>query len=196
MKLFQRVGYILSANLNDLVDRCENPEQMLRQAVREMETSFAQLMEAAAKAIAHERTISRQVGDQRAIIERHLKAVEAAVARGDDEAARRELRHKSECEQLLARLAAQHQTAAALSERLRRQVAAMRVKLADARQKLVEVTARSRAAAARQTFVRHANGFDFGAAAANFDRLSARIDHAEDETEALLELIGDSDLGP
>ena len=49
MKLFHRVGYILSANLNDLVDRCENPEQMLRQAVREMETSFTQLMEAAAQ---------------------------------------------------------------------------------------------------------------------------------------------------
>ncbi|MEX2316341.1 MAG: PspA/IM30 family protein [Pirellulales bacterium] len=196
MKLFQRVTCILSANLNDLVDRCENPEKMLRQAVREMEASFGQLMEAAAQAIAHERTITRQVKDQRAFVERHLQAAEAAVARGDDETARRELRHKSECEQLVERLAAQQQSAVALSDRLRRQVTAMRIKLAEARQKLLEVTAKGRAAAARRKFVDRASGAAYGTAVSNFDRLCAQIEHSEDETEALLELIGEADELP
>ena len=36
MGLFQRFGDIVSANLNDMVDRFEDPEKMLKQAVREM----------------------------------------------------------------------------------------------------------------------------------------------------------------
>jgi len=193
MKLFQRVGCILSANLNDLVDRCENPEKMLRQTLREMESSFGKLMEAAAKAIAHERTLTRQLNDQWTLIERHLHAAGAAVARGDDEMARRELRHKTEGERLAERLTTQQQSAIALSGRLRQQVSAMRLKLAEARQKLHEVTARSRAADARRSFVTRANGIAAGTAAANFDYLCERIEHSEDETEALLELIGDID---
>jgi phage shock protein A len=193
MKLFHRVRYILSANLNDLVDRCENPEQMLRQAVRDMETSFTQLLEAAAQAIAHERTLTRQRNDQWALVERHLQAAGAAVARGDHDAARRELRTKTDCERLAERLTQQQQTAASLSERLRRQVAALRVKLAEARQKLLEVTARARAAAARRKFVTRANGVDYLDTTANFDRWYARVDAAEAETDALLELLGEVD---
>jgi phage shock protein A len=193
MKLFHRVRYILSANLNDLVDRCENPEQMLRQAVRDMETSFTQLMEAAAQAIAHERTLTRQRNDQWALVERHLQAAGTAVARGDHDAARRALRTKAECERLAERLTEQQQSAVALSNRLRQQVAALRLKLAEARQKLLEVTARARAAAARKKFVIRANGVDYLDTAANFDRWVARVDASEAETDALLELLGDVD---
>ena len=38
MRLFRRIGDIVAANLNDLVDRFEDPEVMLKQAIREMET--------------------------------------------------------------------------------------------------------------------------------------------------------------
>ncbi len=36
MRLFKRIGDIISANLNDLTDHFEDPEAMLRQAIREM----------------------------------------------------------------------------------------------------------------------------------------------------------------
>jgi phage shock protein A len=196
MKLFQRVTCILSANLNDLLDQCENPEKMLRQALREMEAAFAQLMEAAAQAIAHERTLKRQLDDQQSLIRRHAQAAEAAVGRSDDDDARRELRHQAECERIVERLLIQQQTAIALSGRLRRQVAAMRLKLVEARQKLLEITAKSRAAGARREFATRVHGLAYGTAVTNFQRLSAKIERSEDEAEALLELIGEDDDFP
>ena len=39
MGLYRRFGDIISANLNELLDRFEDPEKMLRQVVREMEES-------------------------------------------------------------------------------------------------------------------------------------------------------------
>jgi phage shock protein A len=41
MRIFRRISDIISANLNDLTDSWEHPEQMLRQAIREMEDSIA-----------------------------------------------------------------------------------------------------------------------------------------------------------
>ena len=125
-----------------------------------------------------------------------MQAAGAAVARGDHDAARHELRHKTEGERLAERLTTQHESAAALSERLRQQVTALRFKLAEARQKLLEVTARSRAAAARRKFAERLNGVDYVGATANFDRWYARIEVSEAETEAFLELIGDVDEPP
>ena len=60
MPLVRRIAGIVSANLNDAVDRCEDPEKMLRQAVREMEEAFHRALDRAATAIAQEKLLSRQ----------------------------------------------------------------------------------------------------------------------------------------
>ena len=60
MRLFKRIGDIISANLNDLTDHFEDPEAMLRQAIREMETSINEVTEQTAKAMANEKTLTRE----------------------------------------------------------------------------------------------------------------------------------------
>ncbi len=195
MGLLKRIQGLLTANLNDLVDRCENPEKMLRQAIRDMETALGRLMDGAARAIAHQRLLGRQLEEQQQAIDRCAQTAEAAVARGDDDAARRALRHKAEHQRLAEALALQTTRAEVLSDRLRNQVTAMRIKLAEARRKLREVSARHQAVVAQRKFLEHVPA-DNGAHAAcsTFERLCTRIEQTEAETEALLELMGDADL--
>jgi phage shock protein A len=195
MRLIKRVSGIVTANLNDLIDQCENPEKMLKQAVREMETALGQLMDGAARAIAHHKLLVRQLGEQRAAIERRMKSAEAAVARGDDEVARRELRQRAEHQRLAEGLARQVETADVLGQRLRGQVTAMRMRLAEARRKLVDISARNRAAKAQRKFVNQLPGeIGVGTAWSNFDNLCSRVEQSEAETEALLELLGESEM--
>jgi phage shock protein A len=192
MKLIKRISCLLAANINDLVDNCENPEKMLRQAVREMEATLGQLMDAAARAIAHERLLTRQLAEQHEAIARRKKLAEAAVARDDDDAARRELRFKAENQELADTLAKQLDSAKELSRWLRNQVSAMRIKLAEARRKLVDITARGRAAAAQKKFATNLhNGACSNGTWSNFAALCARIEQTEAENEALLELLGE-----
>lgn len=40
MGLFKRISDIISANLNEMLDQEENPEKLLKQAIREMETAM------------------------------------------------------------------------------------------------------------------------------------------------------------
>jgi phage shock protein A len=196
MGLIKRMSALVIANLNELVDQCENPEKMLKQAVRDMETALGRLMDGAARAIAHHKLLGRQLSSEREAIARRLKLAEAAVARGDDEAARRELRHKAEHQRLAEALARQVESADALGQRLRNQVTAMRIKLAEARRKLVDISARSRAAAAQRTFVEHMpDEACAGIASSNFETLCAQVEQSEAETEALLELIGEPNAG-
>src|SRR3954454_24541336 len=96
MGLLKRMSGLVSANLNDLVDQCENPEKMLRQAVREMETALGQLMDGATRAIAHHKLLSRQLNEQREAVTCCTKRAEVAVGRADDESARGELLRKGE----------------------------------------------------------------------------------------------------
>lgn len=126
MGILKRMSGLVTANLNDLIDQCEDPEKMLKQAVRDMETALGQLMDGAARAIAHHKLLARQLDEQRDAAERCWNAAEAAVGRGDDDAARSELLRKAEHQRLADALEKQVATADALGQRLRRQVTAMR----------------------------------------------------------------------
>jgi phage shock protein A len=194
MGLLKRMSNLVSANLNDLIDQCEDPEKMLRQAVRDMETALGQLMDGGARAIAHHKMLARKLADQKDAISRRTKLAEAAVARGNDDAARSELRMKIDHQRLADALTQQVASADALGVRLRRQVTAMRIKLAEAKRKLVDITARNRAAAAQRKFVANFPR-DFVAvhSPSNFDAICTRVEQSEAETEALIDLLGEGD---
>jgi phage shock protein A len=192
MGLLKRMSGLISANLNDLIENCEDPEKMLRQAVRDMETALGQLMDGAARAIAHHKLLSRQLIEQREAVECCVKRAEAAVGRGDDESARAELLRKSEHQRLVDALSRQVMSADALGQKLRRRVTAMRIKLAEARRKLVDITARNRAVTAQRKFIEHLpDETCTGRAWSSFERMCARVEQSEAETEALLELLGE-----
>ncbi len=192
MGLLKRMRRLVSANLNDLIEQCENPERMLRQAVRDMETALGQILDGAARAIAHHKILVRQLSDQRAAVDRSARQAETAVARGDDNAARAELLRKAKHQRMVETLVGQVANAEALSQRLKNQVSAMRIKLAEARRKLVDVTARNRAVVAQRKFVAQLPGdTELGRVCSDFDAMCARVEQSEAETEALLELLGE-----
>ena len=43
--LFRRINDIITANINDLIDRVEDPELMIKQMIREMEENIARAKE-------------------------------------------------------------------------------------------------------------------------------------------------------
>jgi phage shock protein A len=191
MGLFRRVSDIITANLNEMVDGMEKPETMLKQAVREMEAALDGAMDGAARAIAHERVLRRQLAENEKLAAFWARKAVDCVARDDDDAARGALVRKTEQLQLIAALTDQLTEAETTSARLRNQIAAMRVRISEARRKLADVLARRQAAEARRTIARgtrrrRAHEAAFG----RFDHLVHEIERGEAEADALLELAG------
>ncbi|MCE9547404.1 MAG: PspA/IM30 family protein [Planctomycetia bacterium] len=190
MGVFKRLGTIVAANVNDAVDRCENPQKMLQQAVREMEQEISEGTALAANAVATEKLLTRRVGEQEREIATWQQRAETAVRVGDDKLARKALARKHDCESLTATLKDDLSAAQAASQTLRRQVEGMKSQYEDAKRQLAILVVRKRAADARSQ-CRQVGAADCtldNSAFDNFERMKEKVELAEAHADALIEL--------
>jgi len=101
MSLLDRVSTLLRANLNDLVEKAEDPERMLKQIVLDMENQLMQVKTQVAIAIADQHLLEKkrveheqQAGDWR-------RKAELAVQKGQDDLARAALERALSHDQLV-----------------------------------------------------------------------------------------------
>jgi phage shock protein A len=195
MRLFQRIGDIIAANLNDLVDRFEDPEIMLKQAIREMETMVESATGAAARAIAGERLLGRELSDHERKASRWTARAENAVIQGDDGLARQAIVRAHEHNAMAAALLEQRMSAERRAQALRGQVNAMRAKQAEARRKLESLSASRQLAESGRalggttvTSSEKTNGF------ARYEKMHRQIEQAEAEALAVAELYESAEL--
>jgi phage shock protein A len=193
MGVFKRISDIISANLNDLTEGFEDPERMLKQAVREMEETIADVTNQTAKAMANETTLSRELERNRTQQQQWQGRAEKAVEEGSEDLARKALARKNEHEKLVAALKDQLDAAQEASGSLRCQLAGMKAKLAEGKRNLATLTARQRAADFRKKMESQAAGVASDvddSAFAKFDRMKAKVEQAEAEAAAMAELRG------
>ncbi len=191
MSIFKRISDIISANLNDMVETYENPEQMLRQTVREMEEAIAKARPDVAKAMANDKLLAKELAVNEAECQNWSTRATAAVEAGDDGLARKALGRKREYEKIVAALRDQQSASLDATQTLRRQLDAMQSKLAEARRQLGTLTARNKAAEVRGKMAKAQLGVGTETnqeAFEKFERLSRKVEQAEAEAEAMAEL--------
>jgi phage shock protein A len=107
MALLERVSTLLRANLNDLVEKAENPERLLKQLVLDMENQLMQVKTQVAIAIADEHLLERKRKEQEHEAAEWKRKAELAVAKGHDDLARGALERALSVERLAKGFAAQ-----------------------------------------------------------------------------------------
>lgn len=194
MGLFKRFRDIIAANFSEMADRFEDPEAMLKQAVREMEESIRAATSETAMALATEKKLSRELDNNRREADTWRRRAEEAVARGDDDGARQALVRKQGYEQIAVALQEQLTASASSSTTLRQQLDAMKAKLAEAKRNLATLSARKKAAEVRKKVYSQTGDVpEVGvenAAFEKFERLREKVEQAEAEADALAELNG------
>jgi phage shock protein A len=187
--IFKRINDIITANINDLIDRVEDPERMLKQIIREMEESSNRAKEGVIDAIASEKQLRKDLEHhRRQSAEWHQKAEEALNA-GQEDLARMALTRKKEHDNILKALEPSWEAAKATSEHLKAQLHALEAKLEEARRKRSSLVARQRAAEARQHMDSTLSHFHDGLDAhANFARMENRVTEIEARAEAMAEV--------
>jgi phage shock protein A len=88
MALLDRVATLVRANLNDLVDRAENPEKMLKQVILDMENQFMQVKTQVAIALADLHLLEKRRKENADKHAEWMRKAELAVDKKDDELAR------------------------------------------------------------------------------------------------------------
>lgn len=193
MGIFSRISDIISANLNDMVEGFEHPEKMLKQAVREMQTTIDQAMQSTAKTMAGEKIVKTELENNRTEARAWASRAETAVADGNDDLARKAIARKQEHEKLVTALEDQLAASQQTTQKLKRQLEAMRVKLAEAKRRLATLTARKHVADLRTKVSRVSTSVSPDTSAfAKFDRMREKVEMAEAEADAIRELGGEA----
>ena len=102
MALLERVGTLLRANINDLIDKAEDPEKLLKQLVLDMENQLMQVKTQVAIAIADEHLLEKKRAEHEASVTEWQRKAEMAVRKADDALARAALERSLSAKQMAA----------------------------------------------------------------------------------------------
>ena len=115
MGILSRFGDIISANINDLLDKAEDPAKMVDQYLRDMMEDLAEVKQEAAGVMAEESRTKRLVDENAKEVSRYQELAKRALLAGNEDDARVLLSKKQELENTGASLqtayAAAHENA-------------------------------------------------------------------------------------
>lgn len=187
--LFKRISDVITANINDLIDRVEDPERMIKQIIREMEENITKAKEGVIDAIASEKQLQKDLEYNHQQSAEWLSKAEQALQADKEDLARGALVRKKEHDNIIKALEPSWEAAKNTSENLKTQLRALEAKLEEAKRKKGTLVARQRAAEARQHMNKTLTNFEAGLnAQTNFDRMESKVSEMEARTEAMAEL--------
>jgi phage shock protein A len=88
MALLERVGTLLRANVNDLIDRADDPEKMVKQVILDMENQLMQVKTQLAITIADLHLLERRKKENLQTNDEWMRKAELAVGKKQDDLAR------------------------------------------------------------------------------------------------------------
>src|SRR6202140_1685556 len=88
MALLERVSALVRANLNDLIDKAEDPEKMIKQVILDMRNQLLQVKTQVAIAIADQHLLARKASENEEKQGEWMRKAELAVEKKDDGLAR------------------------------------------------------------------------------------------------------------
>jgi len=188
MGLMERVSALVRANLNDLIDKAEDPEKMLKQVILDMENQLIQVKTQVAMAIADEHVLSRKQKECEADRADWMRKAELALDRKDDALARGALERAESCKQVSHALADQLTDQQRQTEALRTALRKLEQKLGEARSKCDLLIAQHRRSRAVQRAAEAGIAVNAESTGATFDRMRRKVQYGQALSAATAEL--------
>lgn len=191
MGILSRIADLFRSNVNDALDKAEDPEKMLKQTVLEMEENINKTTLSVANAIANEKGLERKIAKERATsVEWQQKAMQALQADRED-LARAALEKKAASDRNANDLIPIFKQASETSVKMRQQLDTLKHKLDEARSRQSTLIARSQAAKAQKQIAQNFSGTGSDAFS-KFDKYEGKIEKLEAEAVAFEHLAGEN----
>jgi phage shock protein A len=193
MALLERVSTLVRANINDLIDKAEEPEKMIKQVILDMQNQLLQVKTQVAIAIADQHLLEKRQKENGDKTSEWMRKAELAVTKKEDDLARAALHRVESYREMAASFAEQVADQKAQVENLKTALRQLEQKLAEAMGKADLLIAQQRRARAvgKAHDARAAIGDQSKIAA--FDRMKSKVQRNEAVSQAKSE-IGDDDI--
>jgi len=183
MGIFTRFRDIVSANLNAMLDRAEDPEKLIRLMIREMEDTLVELKASCAGVMANSRKIQRQLSEIRSRVRHWEERAEVAVNKGRDDLAREALVEKRRYTERADGLDRESMESDALIEQYQDDIRQLEEELQSAREKQRVLVQRHIHANRRREAQEEIRRMDTSEAFMKFEQLENRIERMEAEAD-------------
>lgn len=189
MGIMTRFKDIMSANINALLDKAEDPEKMIDQYLRNLESDFAKVKAETASVMAEEKSAKRKLEECDGEIAKMSEYAKKAVAAGNDNDARQFLTKKSELTQKREVLAKNLELAQANAEKMRQMHDKLESDISAMKSKREMLKAKVKVAETQRKINEMGAGLESaGDNAAAFDRMEEKVNRMLDEADAMGEL--------
>jgi phage shock protein A len=187
MAIFSRIADILKANINDMIDKAEDPEKMVKQLIIEIEQDVDEATQALGQAMGSQKMAQKELADALAKSADWNDKAKLALKAGNEELARKALECKVGVDSQIEPLQKSYDEISANVDKMKNQVQTLKMKLDEARARQQILIARAKMADAATNVATSINTSNIDSAFAKLDKLERKIV----EKESIAEAYGD-----
>ncbi len=192
MGLLERVGTLIRANLNDMIDRAEDPEKLIKQVILDMDNQYLQVKTQVAVSIADQHMLEKKFRENEDAGGDWMRKAELAVEKQQDDLARAALDRFQTSQKLTLSYREQVDDQKLQVETLKNALIKLEQKLDEAKAKRDLFLARHRRGVALGKAARAQSAIGDNSGSAAFDRLQDRVNHTEAIASAEVELFNEN----
>jgi phage shock protein A len=192
MGLLERVSTLIRANLNDMIDRAEDPEKLIKQVILDMDNQYLQVKTQVAVSIADQHMLEKKLRENEGAGRDWMRKAELAVEKQQDDLARAALDRFQTSQKLALSYREQVDDQKLQVETLKNALIKLEQKLDEAKAKRDLFLARHRRGVALGKAARAQSAIGDNSRSAAFDRLQDRVNHTEAIASAEVELFNEN----
>jgi phage shock protein A len=192
MAIFQRISDLFKSNVNDLIDRAEDPEKMVKQIIIDMEEQVRDATQALGQAMGSEKQALKQLNAAKQSSADWEAKAKMALQSGNQELAKKALANKVAVDNNIATFEQSYNTISTQVAELKDRVATLRSKLEEARTRQNMLIARAKMADAQKNVATSLSGTDTTSAFSKLEKMERKVEGKESEAEAFAEMSGDT----
>jgi phage shock protein A len=185
MGIFSRTRDIVAANFADLLDKAEDPAKMIRMIILEMEETLVEVRASAARTIADQKEMPRQISRLERLQDSWTEKAELALSKGREDLAKAALVEKQKAADMADGLKAEIEVFDDALRAAENDIAKLQGKLREARTRQNAIQSRLESANQRAKVREMYAGTKVDEAFSRFDVLERRADLAEGRADSL-----------
>lgn len=192
MGILNRFKDIMSANINAILDKCENPEKMIDEYMRQVVEQLAEVKKETAGVMAEEKRTKRLVDENAEQIEKYDQFARKALTAGNEEDAKTFLTKKQEFVNNGVDLQKSYEVAKANATKMREMHDKLTKDVQELEQRRKNVKSKVAVARTQEKLNKVSNSMGTASDAMNaFERMEEKADNMLDRANATAELNAD-----
>lgn len=199
MSVLKRLSNLIRSNVNDALDKAEDPKKILDQTILDMQKEHQKAKKMLLETVTLQKQAERQAKDYRKSANDWESKAMSALKGGNEDLARQALEEKQKYDELATEAEAGLSQQLAYTDELKKNLSMLEAKIEEAKKRRDELVARLNAAELKkkQAAIRGGdspvgNAINDNSAFDTFERMTAKIENQEAELEARSEIMGSS----